>query len=352
MMKIVHEELNEREKLILRSIVQQFILTAAPVGSRYIAKKYEVGFSPATIRNVMADLEESGYINHPHTSAGRVPTDKGYRYYVDSLMEIQNLKEEEKDLIAKSLETQAEEPDDLLKIASKILSTVTHQIACVSYPTLDKAILNKIQLVELSSNRLLVIVAVTSGLIKTITLEMDFEVNSSVLESVESKLNEKLAGLTFEEIRNTFRERFADVESEEKPIIRLFFDSADKVFTDIKKDDKIVVTGATNIIHQPEFENPEKFQSVVELIENKDIIIHILEKQRSDVKNDIVITIGSENEDEKLKEYSLITKEYDFGDIKGVLGIIGPKRMEYSKIVSIVAYISEILSEFLRGNKR
>jgi heat-inducible transcriptional repressor len=266
-------------------------------------------------------------------------------------MEVQKLKEEEKDLIAKSLESQAEEPDDLLKVASKILSTVTHQIACVSYPTLDKATLTKIQLVELSSNRLLVIVAVTSGLIKTITLEMDFEVNPDVLESVESKLNEKLAGLTFEEIRNTFRERFADVESDEKPIIRLFFDSAEKVFTDIKKDDKIVVTGATNIIHQPEFEDPDKFQSVVELIENKDIIIHILEKQRSDVKNDIVITIGSENEDEKLREYSLITKEYNFGDIKGVLGIIGPKRMEYSKIVSIVAYISEVLSEFLKGTK-
>ncbi|MGQ9799307.1 MAG: heat-inducible transcriptional repressor HrcA [Ignavibacterium sp.] len=351
-MTMVYEELNYREKLILRSIVHQFILTAAPVGSRYIAKKYEVGFSPATIRNVMADLEESGYINHPHTSAGRVPTDKGYRYYVDSLMEVQNLKEEEKDFIVKSFETRAEEPDDLLKVASKILSTVTHQIACVSYPKLDKAVLNKIQLIELSSNRLLVVVSVTSGLVKTITLEMDSKVNPSVLKSVESKLNEKLAGLTFEEIRNTFKARFTDVKSEEKPIIRLFFDSADKVFTDIKKDDKIVVTGATNIIHQPEFENPERFQSVVELIENKDIIIHILEKQRKDLKSDIVITIGSENEDEKLREYSLITKEYSFNDIKGVLGIIGPKRMEYPKIVSIVAYISEILSEFLRGTKR
>lgn len=349
---MVHEELNEREKLILRSIVQQFILTAAPVGSRYIAKKYEVGFSPATIRNVMADLEESGYINHPHTSAGRVPTDKGYRYYVDSLMEVEKLKDEEKEKIAKSLAIQAEEPEDLLKVASKILSRITHQIACVSYPTLDKAILNKIQLVELSSSKLLVIVSVTSGLIKTITLEINTDINQNLIDSVESKLNEKLAGLTFEEIRNSFRERFADVESDEKPIIRLFIDSADKVFTDIKKDDKILVTGATNIIHQPEFEDPEKFQSVVELIENKDIIIHILEKQRSDVKDDIIITIGSENEDEKFREYSLITKEYNFGEIKGVLGIIGPKRMEYSKIVSIVAYISEILSEFLRGANR
>ncbi len=349
---MIHEELNEREKLVLKSIVQQFILTAAPVGSRFISKKYEIGFSPATIRNVMADLEESGYINHPHTSAGRIPTDKGYRYYVDALMSKENINPIEKKLINKKLNPVQSDPESLIKIASSILSQVTHQIACVSYPALDDAVLNKIQLIKISSTRLLVVISVTSGLIRTVTLEMDSEVENTILESVESKLNEKLCGLTFKQIKTTFSERFKDIEQEEKPIIRLFLESANKVFADSMKDDKIVLTGAKNILSQPEFENPEKFESIIELIENKDIVIHILEQHMEENKDSVVVKIGKENMHEKFYEYSIITKEYNLGEVKGILGIIGPKRMEYSKIISIVGYISETLSNFLGGQNR
>ena len=349
---MIHEELNEREKLVLKSIVQQFILTAAPVGSRFISKKYEIGFSPATIRNVMADLEESGYINHPHTSAGRIPTDKGYRYYVDALMSKENINPIEKKLINKKLNPVQSDPESLIKIASSILSQVTHQIACVSYPALDDAVLNKIQLIKISSTRLLVVISVTSGLIRTVTLEMDSEVENTILESVESKLNEKLCGLTFKQIKTTFSERFKDIEQEEKPIIRLFLESANKVFADSMKDDKIVLTGAKNILSQPEFENPEKFESIIELIENKDIVIHILEQHMEENKDSVVVKIGKENLHEKFYEYSIITKEYNLGEVKGILGIIGPKRMEYSKIISIVGYISETLSNFLGGQNR
>ena len=138
----------------------------------------------------------------------------------------------------------------------------------------------------------------------------------------------------------------------DKPIIRLFVDSVDKIFKDDKKGDKIVITGATNIIQQPEFDDPEKFQSVIELIEDKDIIIHIMDKKKSDNSNDVLISIGSEIEDEKLNEYSLITKEYSFGKTSGTVGIIGPKRMEYSKVVAIVSYLGDMLSEVLTGNKK
>ncbi len=349
---MIREELNEREKLILKSIVQQFILTATPVGSRFISKNYEIGFSPATIRNVMADLEESGYINHPHTSAGRIPTDKGYRYYVDVLMPNQQISDNEKKLIDEKLNALQNDPDALIKVASSVLSQITNQIACVSYPALDDAVLNKIQLIQISSTRLLVVISVTSGLVKTVALEMQSEVNNSVLESIETKLNEKLSGLTFKQIRNTFSERFKDIDQEEKPIIRLFLDSANKVFSDTIKDEKIVLTGAKNILHQPEFENPENFESVIELIENKDIVIHILEQHSEDTKDSIVVKIGKENLHEKFYEYSLITKDYNLGEVKGILGIIGPKRMEYSKIISIVGYISETLSNFLTGQNR
>ena len=346
---MVHENLNEREKTILRSIVQQFILTASPVGSRNITKKFDVGVSPATVRNIMSDLEDSGFINHPHTSAGRVPTDKGYRYYVDSLMDVDKLNSKEKGLIENSLNLSIDETDELVKATSKLLSSITKQIACVTYPNLESGILEKIQIISLTSTRILVVISIKSGLVKTITMELDTEMKESQIESVQSLLNEKLSGLSLEEIRSTFKERFLDVEADQKPIIRLFVDSVDKLFKDDIKSERLIVTGAKNIIQQPEFENPENFQSIIELIEDKDVIIHIMEKSSESKKEDVFISIGSEHIEKKLKEYSFVSKEYTFGDTSGTLGIIGPKRMEYSRIVAIVDYLAKVLTEHLKS---
>ena len=343
------EELNQREKAILRSIVQQFILTATPVGSRNITKKYDIGFSPATVRNIMADLEDSGFINHPHTSAGRVPTDKGYRFYVDSLMDIDKLNTKEKGLIEKSLSLIVDEADDLVKVTSKLLSSITKQIACVSYPNLESGILEKIQIISLTSTKILVVISIKSGLVKTITMELETELKESQLGSVQSLLNEKLAGLSLQEIRKTFKERIKDADEDQKPIIRLFVDSVDKLFKDDIKSDRFVLTGAKNIIRQPEFENPENFQSIVELIEDKDVIIHIMEKSSESKNEEVYISIGSENIDKKLQEYSFVSKEYKFGEAGGTLGIIGPKRMEYSRIIAIVDYLAKILTEHLKS---
>lgn len=343
------EELNQREKAILRSIVQQFILTATPVGSRNITKKYDIGFSPATVRNIMADLEDSGYINHPHTSAGRVPTDKGYRYYVDSLMDIEKLNAKEKSLIESSIAQVTDETDELIKVTSKLLSSITNQIACVTYPNLESGILEKIQIISLTSTRILVVISIKSGLVKTITMELDTEMKESQIESVQILLNEKLSGLSLAEIRSTFKERLVDVVDDQRPIIRLFIDSVDKLFKDDVKTDRLIVTGAKNIIQQPEFENPENFQSIVELIEDKDVIIHIMEKSSESKKEEVFISIGSENVEKKLKDYSFVSKEYKFGETSGTLGIIGPKRMEYSRIVAIVDYIAKVLSEHIKS---
>jgi heat-inducible transcriptional repressor len=343
------EELNQREKAILRSIVQQFILTATPVGSRNITKKYDIGFSPATVRNIMADLEDSGFINHPHTSAGRVPTDKGYRFYVDSLMDIDKLNTKEKGLIENSLSSIVDETDELVKVTSKLLSSITKQIACVSYPNLESGILEKIQIISLTSTKILAVISIKSGLVKTITMELDSELKESQLGSVQSILNEKLAGLSLQEIRKTFKERFKDADEDQKPIIRLFLDSVDKLFKDDIKSDRLVLTGAKNIIGQPEFENPENFQSIVELIEDKDVIIHIMEKSSESKNEAVYISIGSENIEKKLKEYSFVSKEYKFGEAGGTLGIIGPKRMEYSRIIAIVDYLAKILTEHLKS---
>ena len=187
-----NEELNEREKNILRFIIQQFILTANPVGSRNITKRYDIGFSPATVRNIMSDLEDSGFIDHPHTSAGRIPTDKGYRFYVDTLMDVQKLRSSEIGLINKSLETNLTETDELLKVASNLLSSITHQIACVTYPKLESGIFEKIQIIQLTSIRILVVITIKSGLVKTMTLELNSDLKTSQLDPVQQLLNERL----------------------------------------------------------------------------------------------------------------------------------------------------------------
>lgn len=343
--------LKDREKAILRFVIHQFILTANPVGSRNVSKKYDLGLSPASIRNVMADLEELGYLNHPHTSAGRVPTDKGYRVYVDSLMDPPRLEEKVKQIIDANLGSAASETEDLLKITSNILSELTNQLAMVTYPKFEQAILEKIQIVQLSSTRILVVVSVKSGLIKTITLEIDAEVKEEQIVIVQQLLNERLSGLRFSEIRNTIEERVKDFNSEVyRPIIRVFLDSVDKIFTDLSSE-KAIISGTKNILQQPEFEDSQNFQSVIELVENRDIIIHILDKNKSVLLNDLTITIGEENCDEKLSDYSMITKEYKIGDMTGTLGIMGPKRMDYSKIVAAVVYIAQQLTQELTKHR-
>ncbi len=345
-------QLSEREKAILRYVIHQFILTASPVGSRFISKRYNVGLSPATIRNIMADLEESGFLTHPHTSAGRVPTDKGYRFYVDSLMEPPMLSKREKELIDSKLENISGDTDETLKVTSGILSEITDLLACVTYPKFENSVLQKIQIVRISSTRILVVLTIKSGLIRTITFEIDHKIKSSNLDAVQRLLNERLAGLTFREIRASFKERIKDYYKKDlKPIIRLLIDSADKIFTDFKSAEKSVIAGAKNILKQPEFVSHDSFKSIIELIEDREVIIHIMDEKLSEDKDGITVTIGKETGDEKLTDYSLVAKEYLIGDAKGAVGIIGPKRMQYPKAVAAVIYIAQQLSKELKKEK-
>jgi len=340
--------LNDREKAILRNVIHQFILTANPVGSRNIARKYNLGLSPATIRNIMSDLEETGFLGHPHTSAGRIPTDKGYRLYVDSLMEITDLAAEQKNNIIRRINQDSSDTEDLLRISSIILSEITNQLACVTFPKFESAILEKIQILQLSSKRILIVLSIKSGHVKTITLELDTEIELKDIEKVQIILNERLTDLTFNEIKKTFTDRIKDAENfGNHSIIRLFLDSADKIFSDINFTDKAFITGAKNILRQPEFDDAENFQSIIELIENKDIIIHIMDSKKPD-GNSVSVSIGSENPSEILHNYSFVIKDYKVGETIGILGIVGPKRMEYSKSIAAILYIADILTSELK----
>lgn len=335
------DPLNEREKTILHNIVHSYIQTAIPVGSRFIAKRRDIGLSPATIRNVMSDLEFLGYIDHPHTSAGRVPTDKGYRFYVNELMEIDQLSEKEQSSIQTQLQGNIE-TDDILKIASKILGTISHQLSVVTAPQMTSGIFEKLELLQMSSTRLLVIISIRSGLVKTIMMEIHSEIARSTLDHVARILNERLSGLTLKEIRDTFAERIREYQNEESGLIRLFIESVDKLFDENRKE-KIHIGGTTNIISQPEFDNAKNFKSVIELMDNEDIIIHVLEN--GDAKDGGAnVTIGQETKIEHLKDFSIVTKTYNVGDVAGTIGVLGPKRMEYSKMIPLVDFVASTIS--------
>lgn len=338
--------LSERDKKILACIIQQFILNATPVGSRVLVKKYQLGLSSATIRNIMADLEELGLLDHPHTSAGRVPTDKGYRFYVDHLMQIHNLTDEEKKQISNTLQNVSDDSEILLKSTSQILSKFTNLISYISYPQIKNAKLEKIQLVQINSNSILVIVVVKNGPIKTISFELDCVLRSEKLYYVETILNEKLSGLTFIEIKDTIKDRISDTLDIEDSVTRIFVNYPQKIFNTSDNDNLVFYTDQ-EVLQQPEFEDNVTLRGIIELIQNKSIVVHLID--HLDISDDkVIFKIGSENTIPKLHSYSIAIKQYKKNQAKGNIILIGPKRMNYSSVASILQYTAYLLENNLK----
>ncbi|MFN0158255.1 MAG: heat-inducible transcriptional repressor HrcA [Bacteroidota bacterium] len=343
-------DLTDREKTVLRYVVHDFIETATPVGSRYISKRHEdeLGLSSASIRNIMSDLEYQGYINHPHTSAGRVPTDMGYRFYIDSLIKLESITDKDQETIRQNLD-KVDEIELLLKESSKVLGSISHQLCVVTSPQFNSGVFEKLELVHITSNRVMVILSIKSGLVRTIMLEVATEIPREKLDGLTRFLNERLAGLSLQEMRETFLDRLRDAQNEDTGLIRMFIDSVDKLFI-AGRSDKIHIAGADRVIEQPEFVNPEDFRSVIELINNEEIIIHLLEKNESR-PHEIRVSIGQEIEDTKLKQYSVISASYAAGDTVGSIGVIGPKRMHYARMIPLVDYVARTISNMFSGIK-
>lgn len=343
--------LTPRERTVLHCVVHDFIQTATPIGSRFISKRHEdlLGLSSASIRNVMSDLEEKGFISHPHTSAGRVPTDMGYRFYCDSLMELEYLSDQDQSTIRKNLD-EAEDSEMLLRESSRILGTISHQLSVVAPPELSTGTFEKLELVHITGNRMMVIISIKSGLVRTIMMESSTEIQREKLEDLARFLNERLSGMTLQQIRVNFAEMMKDVQNEETGLISLFIDSVDKLFVS-GRTEALHISGTENMIDQPEFLNPKDFRSVVELINNREIIVHVL--QRNDAgPNETKITIGEELGDEKLRHYSLVKSTYSLNGITGSLGLLGPTRMAYARLVPLVDYVAKTISEMYSSGYR
>ncbi len=274
----ISKNLSEREKAILRSIIHLYLINAKPVGSRTLSKylEKELKISAATIRNVMADLEEKNFIKHPHTSAGRIPTDKGYRVYVDSLMVPQLLSDEELETVRASVDTHTS--DTILKDATKVIGLISKYLGLAEIPHLYNMIVQKIELIPLSSTRLLVVIALESNIVRTVTLETEFDMHKDNLKEISTYINEKISSKKLGYIKENFPEMIKDFGNSDAPLVRLFIDSVDKIFRLYQEKERIHIAGTQNLLYLPEFEDLERVRSVIELVENEDVIIHILDQ--------------------------------------------------------------------------
>lgn len=339
-------DLDERKKRILKALIGDYITTAEPVGSRTIAKRYGLGISSATIRNEMADLEDMGYLEQPHTSAGRVPSDKGYRVYVDHLMNTEQLTKEEIDIIRGSIYRNAlGEIDKVIKETSKVLSMLTNYTALVISPQTRKSTVKHIQLIAIDNINIVVVVVTNFGIVKNTTVKLSQPITSEKLSTINNILNDKLRGLTIEEInlgiisdvqRNVTG--YTEILNEIIPILNDSLNDID--------NNEIYLEGSSNIFNYPEYNAIDKAKTFLSVLDNKDFLYRLLCNEDRETK----ISIGHENEYDEIRECSLITATYKIGDnVAGTIGIIGPTRMYYSKVLAIMkcfrAYLNDTLTD-------
>ena len=342
------KDLSDREKQILKVLIDHYISTAEPVASRTIAKNYGLNLSAASIRNTIKDLEDLGLLKQPHTSAGRVPTIEGYRLYVDYLLYPEELSEMEKTQIRNNISKEYKGIDQLLEQTSRVLGNVSHQLGLAISPRFDSGVITRLELIPVAERRVLVVVAMKSGLARTILLEVETDLKDYALLETASVLNERLCGLTVGDVRSTLKKRLAETSKGDPRLIRLFIESTEELL-DLSPQTEIHIGDTKHILGQPEFKDSMKIREFIDLVEERKTMVEIV--SRAGIVEGISVTIGVDGggEDGKTegREISLMSSTYSAGKFKGILGVVGPTRMPYSKLISVVDFTAKRLSEIL-----
>jgi heat-inducible transcriptional repressor len=344
----VYEGFTERDRKVLQAIIRDYIQTAQPVGSRIISKKYKMGLSPATIRNVMADLEEMGFLLQPHTSAGRVPTDRAYRFYVDTILNLRRLTPEERAQIETSLiPEEVQDVDEIMKRASHLLSLLSRQTGVVLAPRFGSKIFKHIEFITMREKRILVIIVSQTGEVQNKIIEADEEISQDELDRYSKYLTEIMGGLSLAEAKHRILE---ELKNEKVLFDKLMFRAlqlSQKALED-EGEGNLYIDGKTNIMQSPEFADMEKIRSLLQTFEEKTKIVRLLDKALS--VQGIQIFIGAENELNEMVNCSVVTAPYSRENYTlGTLGVIGPTRMDYSSIIPIVDYTARILGRILEN---
>ena len=344
------ELLSQRERRVLEAVIQTYVQTAEPAGSRTVSRRFGLGVSPATIRNTMSDLEEKGFLFHPHTSAGRVPTNKAYRAYVDALLSSNPVTASvDHDKLAEALSSSDSPIETILRRAAQSLGILTQELGIAMGPRLATSVLRSLDLVRVSDERLLMVLALEGGAVRTVFVEVVGSIAESALAEVTKVLNERLAGLTLEDIRTSLAARLRDTVSvqEARELLNIFVEEAESLFDEqiALGIDPVVLGQASLLAEQPEFGSPDRMRRLIELTERPQALADALRKRGE--TSGISITIGSEHEDERLRDFTVVTAEYHAGKLAGVIGVIGPTRMPYQKVISLVNHTSQLLSDLL-----
>ena len=340
MRQISKSILQERKARVLYAVIHEYIKTGKPVGSNVLDKQYNFNLSPATLRNLMAELEKEGFLTHPHTSAGRIPTDEGYKAYVNSLVELQRLAVEEEEKIKKEYEKKTKEIETLLAQTSKILSGLSNYTGFITSPKANTNEIRNIELVPVSKTQVLVVLLTKTGIVKHKMINLT--IDSDDLNELKKFLNSKLRGLSLEDASVRILTEVEKYQNKQKSVINLARQISN-VINSIHDD--IYVDGASNVLSVPDFNDFESAKSLIKLNEDKDRLIELIGKDFN--KSKIEVKIGGQDLSE-LKDLSVITTSYSYGDkIVGVLGIIGPKRMDYDKMMALVNSVSNIVNGFL-----
>ena len=329
--------LTDRERTILRLVVEAFVDSAGPVGSRRLAKDSSLDLSAASVRNTMADLEDMGYLDHPYTSAGRVPTRLGYRTFVDDLMDTPELSPVERQVLKMKLARLAGDTDQLLRESTRLLSKLSNLLGIALTPRLSTGVMDRIDVVPLSGDRLMFVLSVRGGLVRTIVLNFEPDLTRSEMDRTVSILNERLTGLTLQEIRETHEERLGDLR-DETGLFELVVEKAALLFSE-PEEGRLQFEGTQNILTQPEFQEPDDIRHLIETIEDEDRVVQVLEnlfESDPDAVGQATVRIGSTEDEEEMDAYSIVTSPYQLGDTIGTLGVIGPPRMDYARAVALV----------------
>lgn len=339
--------LDERKQSILLAIVHDYIESAEPIGSRTVAKKYKLGVSPATIRNEMADLEELGYIEQPHTSAGRVPSERGYRYYVDYLMKRKDLSREEEKMILQEFEAKVKDVGQIIQKTSQLISQITSYTALVLQTHTGKSNFKHLQLVQMGPVQAMAIVIMDSGAVHHRIIDVPESISGVDLETISRVLNAKLHGLTIESIKLTLLKEIYFELARHKHVV----DLAVEIIQDslaLKKEDKIYLGGVFNILNQPEFHNVEKVKTLLSLLEQEELLCELL--AGADREAGVTVRIGHEINQHVIRECSVVSAPLRVsGSTVGSIGVLGPTRMDYARVISVVDFMTESLARVLES---
>lgn len=336
-----------RHEEVLGVVVNSYVDTAEPVGSRVVARK--MGLSSATIRNVMQDLEEEGFIAQPHTSAGRIPTEKGYRYYIDFLMPLKKLTESQMQSIDLEYRAKMRSLNDILEKTSHIMSKITRCAGVVLLPKTERSHFRHIDLISLGRDRILVFLVMESGIAKDFIIALDYPVDGHALERIANLLNSVLRGMTLDEAKEYLAGKLRDERDSSYRLI----EQAKNIIGGIlisHLESRIYIDGTSHIFSQPEFSDAKRITSVMEFLEEKRSLLDVLSGDMDDTSTKVLI--GHESKARDLSDLSVVTSGYRIDDaLIGRLGVIGPTRMNYERIVPLVGFLAQTLTRLL-GEER